>query len=724
MDPTIDPTRDPTADPTIDPTSDPTTRHPTSDPTQDPTKDPTSDPTIDPTVDPTADPTTDPTKDPTTDPTVDPTLYPTRDPTTDPTKDPTTDPTIDPTNNPSQVPTAAPTQNPTTPAPTHPGDLTCGQTVKVVYNSHPVYVEVEMNEFDGDLTFDASDTDFTITNITARDGQVMAGSLLAFDRNGDDIVTLVDVPHMKFINFTVEGNSNDKGTFNVTIICTSDSPTKSPTKDPTADPTIDPTRDPTSDPTKDPSADPTRDPTRDPTANPTQIPTHSPSRDPTRDPTISPSGHPTIDPTSDPTKDPTTDPTQDTTRYSTATPTKAPSNMPTNTPSNGPTTLPSHDPSTFPSQAPSGNPTTPPSLNPTSTPFNSTDSPTNFPFYDPTEIPSTDPSSSPTSTAPSNAPTYDPTKSPSSVTTACDAWSIEIQFTLLQYATSMDEISTELFGLCLRAFNMTIFNAWDDKWCVTLSFKFSVLANSRRRNLLQTNDIECEAIFEFNDILYEDYFSSGYNETKFASDYTTNIESLLNSTSTVSDVQVGQPVQLIVIQESNDNTFNDLNIQIIILLLIVAVVWILIASIYSKLISINDFYRIGALVTVTVHINDTVSDALFCANVPLHSEYPGNNLFLIFNLSIVFLALPAVITLYQLHSGIKRWKGNDELSQWLSNNIKLLYFVSVITGNSFVGIELCTSNLFNLSWFDMPLSRHQLLQFQTNSIFSIILFEV
>ena len=120
----------------------------------------------------------------------------------------------------------------------------------------------------------------------------------------------------------------------------------------------------------------------------------------------------------------------------------------------------------------------------------------------------------------------------------------------------------------------------------------------------------------------------------------------------------------------------------------------------------------------------TLYQTLFCVNVSLHPYYPTSGLTLIFNLSIVFITFPTVITLYQLYSAMKRWKMHDELSQWLSNNVKLLYLVSVISGNSFVAIELCTSNLFNLKWFDMPLSKPQLIHFQTNSIFSIILFEV
>ena len=399
----------------------------------------------------------------------------------------------------------------------------------------------------------------------------------------------------------------------------------------THDPTINPTHDPTHDPTMDLTGYPT---TAEPgsatptTANPTSAePTPSDSEE-----MFDPSNDPTMDPTKDPLKHPTQDPTQD--------PTQMPSNRPTSAPSNGPTASPIYTNSSKAPTSSSNSPSTASSI-PSKSPIDDptyTYSPTNSPT-DETNAPNISPTDDP-SVSPSNNPTYDSTKIPSTVTNIlCNAWSIEIQFTLRQYTTAMDEISKTLFSLSLRAFQRTLFNAWNDEWCITLpSVKFVVVSNSRRRNLLQTNDIECEALFEFNDALYKDYFSSGYNETKFASDYTMNMELVLNDTSTtVNNVQVDQPVQLLVTKESNNNAVNDLNIQIVALLLVIAVLWIVIASIYSKIISINDFYRVGALITVTIHINDTVSDALFCANVPQHSEYPSNNLFLIFNLSMIFL---------------------------------------------------------------------------------------
>ena len=151
---------------------------------------------------------------------------------------------------------------------------------------------------------------------------------------------------------------------------------------------------------------------------------------------------------------------------------------------------------------------------------------------------------------------------------------------------------------------------------------------------------------------------------------------------------------------------------------------ILVSLIYSKYISRNDFYRIGALLAVAIHFNDTLSDIFFCINISFHPKYPLDGLPIMLTLAIGFVVVPSIITLFQLYFTIKKWKRTDELCQWLSNNVKILYFICVIMGSSFVGVELCTSNLFNMKLFDMPLSRSQLMQFQTKSIYSTVLLEV
>merc|ERR1719277_1010213 len=106
-------------------------------------------------------PTKAPTDEPTESPTPEPTDAPTGSPTKAPTNWPTVSPTPEPTGSPTNAPTSEPTDSPTTPAPTHPGELTCGVTDTGDYNGEPMEIEVRM-PYDGDMTMDCSESDFEI----------------------------------------------------------------------------------------------------------------------------------------------------------------------------------------------------------------------------------------------------------------------------------------------------------------------------------------------------------------------------------------------------------------------------------------------------------------------------------------------------------------------------------------------------------------------------------
>ena len=79
---------------------------------------------------------------------------------------------------------------------------------------------------------------------------------------------------------------------------------------------------------------------------------------------------------------------------------------------------------------------------------------------------------------------------------------------------------------------------------------------------------------------------------------------------------------------------------------------------------------------------------------------------------------------FVIHAEIDEWRRDDELSQWITENIVSLYLLSIITGSSFSSVELCTSNLFNLHKFDMPLNQMKLNQFQNKRMYTMVLGEV
>merc|ERR1719300_7592 len=267
-------------------TSDSPTKSPTTDPTVEPTTDPTVEPTVDPTNGPTVEPTLSPSKEPTTTPTSSPTL----EPTLSPSKSPTTDPTVSPTDD--------PTASPTTPAPTHPGELCCGDTASGSYSGDAVFIEVRM-PFDGDMTMDCSGSDFEIGSITAYDSN--SNELTDVDET-TSILTVHDLSHDGDYDFSVEGAYGvTSGYFVCAISCSSDAPTKTPTVDPTPAPTKEPTESPSKSPTLEPTVQPSNPPTVEPTLNPSTTPTVSPTPWPTPNPTDEPSVSPTPQPTDNPT---------------------------------------------------------------------------------------------------------------------------------------------------------------------------------------------------------------------------------------------------------------------------------------------------------------------------------------------------------------------------------------------------------------------------------------
>eukprot|EP01083_Nonionella_stella_P083952 232214_1 len=137
---------------------------------------------------------------------------------------------------------------------------------------------------------------------------------------------------------------------------------------------------------------------------------------------------------------------------------------------------------------------------------------------------------------------------------------------------------------------------------------------------------------------------------------------------------------------------------------------------------VNHFFRVTAIVAVGVQLMDMLSDVFFTVNASFGRD--RFNIMIIFVLSASFIVIPVVITLVQLWKHMnKHWMKDDKLRSWLSENTKLLYFVSIMTGSSFSAVELFNSNLFSLEQFDMGLSRSQLMGYQYKRVYSIVLLE-
>ena len=128
------------------------------------------------------------------------------------------------------------------------------------------------------------------------------------------------------------------------------------------------------------------------------------------------------------------------------------------------------------------------------------------------------------------------------------------------------------------------------------------------------------------------------------------------------------------------------------------------AYIDAKYIRQNDYIKAGSILKASIHIMDTVSD-IFLQSLYLHfisRSWPSD------------LLQYQYLLHYQLYHATNKWKRSDELSRWISDNISILYIVSVLSGSSFAGIAICTSNAFGLYQTSMPLDKTQLLTRKQN----------
>eukprot|EP01083_Nonionella_stella_P192181 710663_1 len=223
IEPTIKPTDFPSEIPTYIPTYEPTHR-PTYIPTNIPTKTPSINPTVYPSITPSNNPSNIPSLYPTLlpsiNPSITPTQYPSVFPTYNPSIEPTYIPTLYPTNEPTLLPTLYPTSRPTIQPTNNPTDwipmyLTCGNEITGAYDNKIIYFQISL-PYNGNLIFDASDSDFKMKALTAFEkDNINGGFVISTNKNILRINNLTIGDYF----FSIEGRKDNYGIFNVIITC-------------------------------------------------------------------------------------------------------------------------------------------------------------------------------------------------------------------------------------------------------------------------------------------------------------------------------------------------------------------------------------------------------------------------------------------------------------------------------------------------------------------------
>ena len=95
---------------------------------------------------------------------------------------------------------------------------------------------------------------------------------------------------------------------------------------------------------------------------------------------------------------------------------------------------------------------------------------------------------------------------------------------------------------------------------------------------------------------------------------------------------------------------------------------------------------------------------------------------------MAFIIIPIFSNFYQLHTAIQSWvtdvDGKRLVQAWIQNHLRALYAISILFASAHTAVEICNSNLFYLSVFNMGLNRRQKALFKNQRIFSTVLLEV
>ena len=125
-----------------------------------------------------------------------------------------------------------------------------------------------------------------------------------------------------------------------------------------------------------------------------------------------------------------------------------------------------------------------------------------------------------------------------------------------------------------------------------------------------------------------------------------------------------------------------------------------------------------------------MTDALFVAQIYLNDhddQLSQAEKWYLYGFGIFFIIVPLIGNLIQLHTEIQSWI-NDVYSKhcvqsWMQSHLRHLYMLAILFGSSFAAVDVCNSNLFHLSLFNMGLNKRQKAIFKNQRILSIVFCE-
>ena len=96
----------------------------------------------------------------------------------------------------------------------------------------------------------------------------------------------------------------------------------------------------------------------------------------------------------------------------------------------------------------------------------------------------------------------------------------------------------------------------------------------------------------------------------------------------------------------------------------------------------------------------------------------------LFSFGTLFIILPLIGNLIQLHNEIKIWISDVYskycVQSWMQLHLRHLYMFSILFGSPFAAVDILNSNLFHLSLFNMGLNKRQKATFKNQRILSVL----
>ena len=94
---------------------------------------------------------------------------------------------------------------------------------------------------------------------------------------------------------------------------------------------------------------------------------------------------------------------------------------------------------------------------------------------------------------------------------------------------------------------------------------------------------------------------------------------------------------------------------------------------------------------------------------------------------VTFIVLPMILNIRQLIIQMRSWRKNPHIKNiiepWAQAYMRLLIFLSVLSGSAFTAVELCNSGILSINAFQMGLPRRERAIFKNKKFFSVVLFE-